>query len=59
MATLEETLALVKGLAEIQQTYRLDVVCVGEVKLSRSAHEFPAEPVATAEDDAELEEWSA
>jgi hypothetical protein len=40
MATTEETLALVEGLARIARTYKLDGLSVGEVRLVRSQHDF-------------------
>ncbi len=36
--TVEETLALVRGLAEVAKDYRLDKVSVGDVVLIRTQH---------------------
>lgn len=41
MATTEETLALVEGLARIALNYKLDALAVGEVKIAKGHHEYP------------------
>lgn len=62
--TVEETLALVEGLAKIQQTYRIDALEASGVRLARSIHDLPESPKPaslnrSAEDEGELENWSA
>lgn len=47
MATNEETLALVEGLARIAREYKLDALAVGDVKIARSQHEFASSPRPT------------
>jgi hypothetical protein len=56
MASTDETLALVEGLAKIARTYRLDTLSVGEVSIERSQHEPPEIRRAPQRTEADTEE---
>lgn len=64
MATTEETLALVDGLAKIMRRRNLDLIDIdpaGAIKMVKSMHE-PAAPLLPGEhaaDDDELDTWSS
>lgn len=58
MATVDESLSLVDGLAKLMTAHHIDAIQVGNVKLSKSFHEFPLAPKpispASQDDDDEL-----
>lgn len=56
MSTTEETLALVRGLADIASTYKLAKVSVGDVVIIRAPDQYAAPdlPRAAPPDDDEM-----